>query len=149
MRLTVDGHHVSIRVVATAAIAALLVSGCSVSFERPPSGPLPPVSGRPPAESAPADPAVVVRREENQAAVALLEQSRSQSAAGDFGSAAVTVERALAIDPNSAALWVELAEIRWRQGDRDQADALARKALTLAGADRSIVERAERLLQRR
>lgn len=137
------------RLTGTGALAVLLLGGCSAPLQRPATGPLPPVSsGRQsdtavPAEE-PAGPGAEI-----PAAVALLEQSRSQSAAGDFGSAAVTVERALSIDPNSPALWIELAEIRWRQGDLDQADALARKALTLAGSDRSIAERASRLTRRR
>ncbi len=80
------------------------------------------------------------------ASVALLERSRSERAAGDFTAAAVSVERALRIEPNNPSLWIELAEIKAAEGDRDQAEMIARKALTLAGSDRSIRERADRLL---
>ena len=132
-----------------ACCATALLAGCTLSFDRPAPQPAPPVA-RAPAAGAPAAAGQTgVQRAENQAAAALLGQSRTHSAAGDFGSAAVTVERALAIDPNNPVLWLELADIRWNQGDRDQADVLARKALTLAGSDRSIIDHAERLLSRR
>ena len=76
----------------------------------------------------------------------VLERSRSERTAGDFTAAAVSVERALRIEPNNPSLWIELAEIKAAEGDRDQAEMIARKALTLAGSDRSIRERADRLL---
>ncbi len=85
----------------------------------------------------------------NGAATSLLEASRAASAGGDYESAAATLERAVAIEPNDARLWIELAEVRWNQGDREQADSLARKALTLAGTDRNVTGRAERLVRRR
>jgi len=136
--------------------AALVLGGCAAPFgPAGPAGPapLPPVGApeTPPSSTA----AERTDRErspaggQNQAAVALLDASRESSAAGDYADAAVTLERALAIDPNNALLWIELAEVRWRQGDRSQADSLARKALTLAGSDRLVIARAERLMERR
>jgi Flp pilus assembly protein TadD len=85
---------------------------------------------------------------ENAASAVLLEQSRDERAAGSYAEAAISIERALRIDPNNPALWIELAEIKSAEGDLDQAEMMARKALTLAGSDRSIEERAERLLSR-
>jgi Flp pilus assembly protein TadD len=85
---------------------------------------------------------------ENAASAVLLEQSRDERAAGSYAEAAVSIERALRIDPNNPALWMELAEIKGAEGDFDQAEMMARKALTLAGSDRSIEARAERLLSR-
>jgi Flp pilus assembly protein TadD len=85
----------------------------------------------------------------NSASVALLDQSRNARAAGELGQAAAALERALAIEPNNALLWIELAEVRAAAGDGDQADMLARKALTLAGNDRSVAERASRLMGNR
>jgi Flp pilus assembly protein TadD len=87
-------------------------------------------------------------RQENGASAVLLEQSRDERAAGSYAEAAVSIERALRIDPNNPALWIELAEIKDAEGDLDQAEMMARKALTLAGSDRSIEARAERLLSR-
>ena len=82
------------------------------------------------------------------AAVALLEQSRGQRAAGSYAAAASSIERAIRIDPNNAGLWLELAEIKLDDGDPQQAEQMARKALTLAGGDPSVTSRAERLLAR-
>jgi len=76
----------------------------------------------------------------------LLVQSRTARDAGDFGAAAASIERALRIEPNSAALWLEYAELRLAEGDTEQAATLARKAASLAGEDQSIRNAAERLL---
>lgn len=84
----------------------------------------------------------------NAATAVLLADSRTARGRGDLARAAIAVERALSIDPNDAGLWVELAEIRDAQGDSEEARTLARKALTLAGADPSIAERAGRLARR-
>jgi Flp pilus assembly protein TadD len=85
-------------------------------------------------------------RQENAASAGLLEQSRDERAVGSYAEAAASIERALRIDPNNPALWIELAEVKAAEGDLDQAEMMARKALTLAGSDRSIMARAERLL---
>ena len=79
---------------------------------------------------------------------ALLGQSREQRSSGDYGGAAATVERALAISPDAAALWVELAEIRFEQGEFDLAEEMARKALTLTTSGSAEAERARRLIGR-
>ncbi|HEX6995912.1 MAG TPA: tetratricopeptide repeat protein [Gammaproteobacteria bacterium] len=97
--------------------------------------PAPPTSAEPPPQAAPAS-------------VALLEQSRSQRAAGSLTAAASSIERALRIDPNNAELWLELGEIKLEDGDPLQAEQMARKALTLAGGDRVVAARAARLLAR-
>jgi Tfp pilus assembly protein PilF len=52
--------------------------------------------------------------------------------AGDYAQAAATLERALRIEPGSAAVWLELARVRLAQGDYVQAGQLARKAGSLA-----------------
>lgn len=85
-------------------------------------------------------------RQEIPASAVLIEQSRDERASGSYAEAAATIERALRIDPNNPALWIELAEIKAAERDYDQAEMMARKALTLAGSDRSIMARAERLL---
>ena len=86
--------------------------------------------------------------EGNAASAVLLERSREQSANGAYAAAAASLERALRIDPNNPVLWIELAEVKSAEGDDEQAEMMARKALTLAGSDRSIVARAERLVGR-
>lgn len=77
----------------------------------------------------------------------LLAESRAARADGNLVDAAVSVERALRIDPNDPELWVEFGQIQLASGDNAQAAALARKALTLAGDDRELTARAERLLR--
>jgi Tfp pilus assembly protein PilF len=79
---------------------------------------------------------------------ALLTQSRAERDAGDVNAAAATVERALTIAPEDPALWMELAEIRFEQGDLTLAEELARKALTLTTEDSTVAERARRLIGR-
>jgi hypothetical protein len=86
--------------------------------------------------------------EPNAASTVLLERGRNERAAGSHAEAAASIERALRIDPNNPLLWIELGEIKLAQGDREQAEMMARKALTLAGSDRSITARAERLVSR-
>jgi len=82
------------------------------------------------------------------AAAALLDRSRTERATGDLAAAAATIERALAIAPDDAALWVELAEIRWDQGQTGLAGETARKALTLTPSNSPLARRAERLIGR-
>ena len=140
-------------------LLAIVVTGCASPLPRP-GGPgigtpdrAPPAAGE---RDAPASdgsagvetPSNARSPRANAASTALLDDSRRSRAAGDFSAAAISVERALSIDPNNAALWIELAEIRLAEGNRDQADSFARKALTLAGNDASITARAERLVSR-
>lgn len=98
------------------------------------------------AASAPAPAPAPAASTTSPATAALLEQSRRERADGRYGAAASALERALRIAPNDGALWVELAEVRLDEGDRTQAETLARKALTLTGADRRLATRAERVI---
>jgi tetratricopeptide (TPR) repeat protein len=134
--------------VAFALAGAQLLVGCAVPLQQTrPDGRAPSsIPGAP--ESSVEGNGATREPPENQAVIALLQQSRTASAAGNYNAAGTTVERALAIEPNSAELWIELAEIRFSQGDRDQADSLAQKALTLAGSNRMIADRARRLMRR-
>ena len=94
------------------------------------SAPLPETGGPPPASPT----------------AALLEQSRRQSADGEFDQAVASVERALRIEPGNPWLWLELARIHRAAGNERQADAHARKALSLAGTDRAAEQAARRFL---
>ena len=49
--------------------------------------------------------------------------------------AAASLERALRIEPRNPRLWHELAVIRLRQADYGQAESLAARSNTYAGAD--------------
>jgi len=77
---------------------------------------------------------------------ALLEQGRRQSAAGEYDQAVASVERALRIEPANPWLWLELAQVHRAAGNERQADAHARKALSLAGTDRAAEQAARRFL---
>lgn len=69
------------------------------------------------------------------AVIALLAESDRRLDSGQPESAAASIERALRIAPTDPVLWHRLARIRLRQGQWDQAEALARKSLSLsAGA---------------
>ena len=68
-------------------------------------------------------------------ATALVQQAHAQAKSGDFGQASATVERAMRIEPDNPLLWIELGRMRLGGGDAQQADAMGRKALSLAGGD--------------
>jgi tetratricopeptide (TPR) repeat protein len=96
-----------------------------------------------PSAAAPARPS-----ETYGATQALLAQSRTARAAGNYAQANATIERALRIAPNDASLWVELGEIELATGNAAQAATLARKALTLASANDSVaIADAQQLLR--
>lgn len=61
----------------------------------------------------------------------LLISSETQSRAGDWDSAANSLERALRLEPRNALLWSRLASIRYQQNDWQQAIQLAAKSNTL------------------
>lgn len=137
--------------------AVALLAGCSVNpIQAPAAGAPTRVPNSTATATAPApatEPAagqgaiVPEARTVPPATAALLNQSHAQLDAGDIGGAAATIERALTITPDAAVLWVELAEIRMREGDPDLAEEMARKALTLT-ADPALAARARRLIRR-
>lgn len=139
---------------ACAAAACLWLAGCA-SVSGPartpaPGAPSPPAEPAPvpapapkPSEPAPARP----RSDATSASEALLRQSRDARAAGDYAGAANAIERALRLDANNAALWIELGELQLALGNAGQAASMARKALTLTAGDRTLENRAERLLR--
>ena len=130
----------------SALLLAALVTGCA-SF----NGPAPSTGSRPaPSTSSAASGASVAEptAAPSSATAALVDLSREQRADGDLARAAATVERALTIAPDDGALWVELAEIRFEQGDGRLAAELASKALTLVASGSSVAARAGRLIPR-
>lgn len=78
----------------------------------------------------------------------LVENSRSSRASGDYSQALATIERAIRIEPRNPYLWIELGETHLSRGNAQQAAATARKAMSVAGADRVAKMAAERLLER-
>ena len=117
-------------------------NGDSTARFPPPSSP--PPSSAPPARDVPA---ARPQSDASGASSALLEQSRAQRAAGSLPAARASLERALRLDPNNAAVWLELGELELQTGNSAQAATMARKALTLAGRDRRLTDRAEQLLR--
>ena len=106
--------------------------------ETPAPAPAPPV---PPAPIPPPPPPA-----SSGATAALLQQSRQQSAAGDYALATSSLERALRINPRDADLWVELGRLKLRQGDFAQAESMGRRGLAVAGSDPERRARCEDLI---
>jgi Tfp pilus assembly protein PilF len=80
------------------------------------------------------------------ATTALVAQAHKQSQSGDFGTAAITLERALRIEPSNPLLWIELGQVRLGEGNTGQADSMGRKALALATGDPQAQSSAWRLI---
>jgi len=101
---------------------AVLLGGCAALEHRAP------VSDSVPAH-APAPPM-------GSAAVAsLVNGARTDAAAGRLVQAASSLERALRIEPRNPHLWQELARVRLMQGDYAQAESVAARSNSWAGAD--------------
>lgn len=124
---------------------AFAASGCSVLGAGPTArGSSATIGG---AGSASAPEEARAQNDASAASSALLAQSRTERAAGQYAAASASAERALRIDPNNPSVWLELGEIELAMGDAAQAATMARKALTLAGSDSVVEARAERLLR--
>jgi tetratricopeptide (TPR) repeat protein len=141
-----------LRLPALSFCAAIAVSGCALRAPPPsfpvthpaPAGSAHPAPGTPaaPAEAAPVPapgekpytPAPKQFRL-GAASQALVSQAHQQSAGGDYGAAAATLERALRIEPDNPLLWTELGRIRMGESNPAQAEAMGRKALALATGD--------------
>ena len=78
----------------------------------------------------------------------LVTSSRTSRASGDYAHALADIERAIRIEPRNPYLWLELGEIHLSRDDSQQAAAMARKAVSVAGADDAAKAAAEELLER-
>ena len=68
----------------------------------------------------------------------LMKKAQTQSQAGNFDSAANSLERALRIEPRNAKLWNRLAGVRYSQESWKKAIQLAAKSNTLAGQNNTL-----------
>ncbi len=124
---------------AVAVAAVALLSGCPSLRSPPPFPQNPPAPGAgtaQPPEATPVPPARPARQFHlGPAASSLVTQAHKQSASGDYGLAAATVERAMRIEPDNPLLWIELGRVRLTAGDNRQAESMGRKALAMATGD--------------
>ena len=70
-----------------------------------------------------------------------MSEAREASDDGDHERAGALLERALRIAPESAALWHNLAIVRYREGSYDQAEQLAQRSLSHAGGNAELQRR--------
>jgi Tfp pilus assembly protein PilF len=75
---------------------------------------------------------------ENSAVVGLANTARVDTDAGNYPNAVASLERALRIEPKNPHLWQELARVRLKQGDYAQAENLAARSNSWAGADNDL-----------
>ncbi|MBA1145824.1 tetratricopeptide repeat protein [Ectothiorhodospiraceae bacterium WFHF3C12] len=104
-----------------------LVAGCSVA----PRDREPPPSEQGDLTSDPQRPLKGGEAQVPEVVVALVSDANAASSAGDHEQAAVRLERAIRIAPRNAALWQNLAVVRYRQERYAQAESLALKSNSL------------------
>jgi hypothetical protein len=114
----------------------------------PAPAPTPAPAPQPPVIPPPVTPSAPVRviPPVSPASQALLNESRSHAAAGRDAQAVASIERALRIEPRHPVLWLELGNLRLKEGDYAQAESLGRKALSLSAGDAAISARAQQLI---
>jgi tetratricopeptide (TPR) repeat protein len=147
----------SLKILALALAAVVLLSGCPAPAERPP----PPLDSRipgapptgsapniapPPATPAPRPPPPPRENRLSPATRSLVTQARALLAHSDFDAASSTLDRALRIEPANPLLWIELGRVRLAENDPHQAEGCGRKALALASGDGGAQRQAGRLL---
>lgn len=86
-------------------------------------------------------PVASAARPENPAVAALVESASRDLGAGRTEAAAATLERAQRIEPGNPVIVHYLGQVRLRQGNYQQAEALAIKSDVLSGGDRTLRER--------
>jgi len=116
----------------------LFLGGCGVL---PEPGPV-----ERPVEDVPVTDAEYRRQVMRPATDSLLVQSREQAADGRPDLAAATLERALRIDPDEPALWLELGKLAYERGDWADAEQYGRRARSLAAGVPAVESRATALV---
>jgi tetratricopeptide (TPR) repeat protein len=112
-------------------ILIMLVAGCATAPEPGPVSIPEPIP-------APLPEPVPLPRSENVAIAGLMENARTESAAGRLTNAAASLERALRIEPRNPRLWQELARVRLKQGQHVQAEQVAARSNSWAGKDNGL-----------
>lgn len=158
-----DSRPGSLILVALATLTSLAACTAPV-YEPPPSAPTsrpaprpappPPATGSVPAAPAPAPEPLPPPEPippppppaSSGATASLLQQSRRQAAAGEYGLATASLERALRINPRDADLWCELGRLKYQQGDVTQAESMTRRGLAVAGGNSGARERCQATL---
>ena len=120
------------------------LSACADLPFNPSPGPAAGGSASAPQEEAEAE----TRSGSAEAVQELVVSSRTSRASGDYAHALADIERAIRIEPRNPYLWLELGEIHLSRDDPQQAAAMARKAVSVAGADDAAKAGAEELLER-
>ncbi len=92
--------------------------------------PTPPVLEPAPRERPKRPPATL-----SPASRALVTQASTQRKKGDLPGAAVTLDRAMRIEPNNPLLWIEMGRLRMDQRNFAQAENMGRKALAMSVGD--------------
>ncbi len=112
---------------------------------QPPSLPTPPAPSRAPELSSPPPPPELTPFEPIEATVplspavgALVSAAKQNTKAGDLDSAAVSIERAIRIEPRNATLFYKLALLRLKQSKPRLAEDLAKKSALLASTDNTL-----------
>ena len=118
-------------------VVVLLVAGCAAP-ERVPEPAPPPAAPPAPTPSQP---------RESIAVAGLMDSARSDVTAGRLANAAASLERALRIEPRNPRLWHELARVRLKQGQFAQAESVAMRSNSYAGADAALRAENERLIE--
>lgn len=90
------------------------------------------------AEPVPSSPAVI----------ALMKQAEANRRNGELDLAVSKLERALRIQPRNPGLWYQLALVRMQQQQPRLAEELAKKSISLAGNDRTLLRNNWRLISK-
>ncbi|NIP14251.1 MAG: tetratricopeptide repeat protein [Pseudomonadales bacterium] len=118
-------------------VALLVITGCATSSVLPPAVDTNGIEDAEPApqQELPIPPAGTEAQQPDTAGatLALLEQSKRASSAGDPDAAVAYVERAIRLNPRSAELWLQLARLQLAKEDPEAAVQFANKAISLAG----------------
>jgi hypothetical protein len=121
------------------ALALAWIAGCATPpAGEPVSTPEPQPEAAPPPPIAAPEPPPPPARTENIAVAGLMETARADAAAGRLSSAAAAIERALRIEPRNPRLWQELARVRLQQRQFAQAESVAARSNSWAGADNAL-----------
>ena len=109
--------------------------GPSIPTVPPPGAETEPVIEAPAPSQLPKERPKVAPATLSPASRALVTQAQTQRKKGDLPGATVSLERALRIEPRNALLWIEMGRLRMDQRNFPQAEAMGRKAVSMAIGD--------------